>query len=294
MKSYVLVTAAYNEEKLLPLTIQSVITQQLPPQRWIIVSDGSTDHTDEIVLDHAVRNPFIQLLRIRDEHPRDFAAQVNAINTGFRELSKTQYDFIGNLDADISFGPDYFLRLLGEFEKDPDLGLAGGFIHEPNNGVFKPRNANRERSVPHAVQMFRRQCFEEVGGYLPLKYGGPDWHAEVVARMRGWGVRSLPELPVLHHRPTGTASSLVRYKYRQGKLDYSFGSYPLFEIVKCLLRVPDAPVIVGGFARLAGFVGSYFTHEPRLVGDEFMTFLRTEQKQRLFGTFLPHSHPAQG
>jgi len=290
-KSYVLVTAAYNEEKYLPATIASIVAQELQPRKWIIVSDGSTDRTDEIVLEQAARFPFIQLWRITEEHARDFTAQVNAINTGFDQLKEIDYEFIGNVDADVSFEPDYFRRLLGEFEQDSTLGLAGGFIHEAQNGVFSPRTANRERSVPHAVQTFRRECFEEVGRYLPLKYGGPDWHAEVMARMRGWRVQSIRELKVLHHRPTGTAGNVVRYKYRQGKLDYSFGSHPLFEVIKCLRRFPERPFAVGGAARLIGFVGSYLSNDPRLVSEEFVAFLRNEQKQRLLAAFDPGNEP---
>jgi len=283
-RPYVLVTAAYNEDAFLPKTIASVVSQKVPPSKWVIVSDGSTDHTDEIVREQANRHPFIQLLRITEEHPRDFVAQVNAINAGFEQLKGLEYDFIGNVDADISFEPDYFWSLLNKFEEDTNLGLAGGFIHEAQDGVFRARKGNRERSVPHAVQMFRRKCFEQIGGYLPLKYGGPDWHAEVVARMRGWRVRSFPQLRVLHHRPTGTAAGVIRYRYRQGKLDYSFGSYAPFEVVKCLLRLPERPFVVGGAARLLGFIWSYLGNEPRLVAGEFMAFLRAEQRQRLLSS----------
>jgi biofilm PGA synthesis N-glycosyltransferase PgaC len=284
-RSYVLATAAYNEERFLGKTIASVVSQTVRPEKWIIVSDGSTDRTDAIVQEYSNQYSFIQLLRISEEHPRDFAAQVNAINQGFAQLKRTDYAFIGNLDADVSFEEDYYSRLLEKFDQDSRLGLAGGFIFEEQGGVFRSRRANREESVPHAIQLFRRECYESIGDYLPLKYGGPDWHAEVVARMKGWRGRTFPELKVFHHRPTGTASGLLKYKYRQGKMDYAFGSYPLFEIIKCLIRLPEKPFVIGGATRLLGFAGSYLRKEKRPVSNEFIAFLRGEQKHRVLAFF---------
>src|ERR1022692_4850163 len=98
---YVLVTAAYNEGGFIENTIRSVISQEVPPARWVIVSDGSTDNTDEIVKRYAAQYDFIQLYRITEDHPRNFAAQVNAINAGIAQLSGAEYEFIGNMDADV-------------------------------------------------------------------------------------------------------------------------------------------------------------------------------------------------
>src|SRR4051794_28454197 len=128
-RGYVLVTAAYNEERFIERPLATVVSQTLLPLKWIVVSDGSTDRTDAIVLDYARRYPFIHLHRITEDHPRNFAAQVYAINAGFAELKGDCYDYIGNLDADISLEPTYFAELIARLEADPRLGLAGGFIH---------------------------------------------------------------------------------------------------------------------------------------------------------------------
>ena len=288
-KAYVLATAAYNEEAYLEKVLDSVVSQTVRPKKWIIVSDGSTDRTDEVVQKYAGQYPFIQLLRITEEHPRNFAAQVNAINAGFARLKGMDYSYIGNLDADVSFGPSYFGELLGKFDQDRSLGLAGGAIFEEKGGEFRSRRSNSIRAVPHAVQLFRRECYEVFGGYLPLKYGGPDWHAEIVARMKGWGVESFPDLRVFHHRPTGTADRLSRHVFRQGCLDYSVGSYPLFEILKCIRRLRERPLITGAVIRLAGFAWSYCRREERQVPQEIVDFLRSEQKERLRALVWPSS-----
>lgn len=279
-KAYVLVTAAYNEEGFIEKTINAIVSQTVLPRKWIIVSDGSTDRTDQIVQDYASEYSFIQLIRISGEHPRNFAAKVSAINAGLARLDGIRYDFIGNVDADVSFVASYYSELLEKFEHDRRLGLAGGFIVEENAGGVRNRHTNRIRSVAGALQLFRRECFEAIGGYLPLRCG-EDWHAEVAARMNGWHVQAFPELKVFHHRATGTADGLLRHCFRQGQMDYSFGSDPLFELLKCILRFREKPLVAGGLARMAGFTWSSCIREEREVSREFVDFLRREQKERL-------------
>ncbi len=280
-RKYVLVTAAYNEERMIEQVLRSVVKQTVLPTRWVVVSDGSTDRTDEIVRRYALENPFIQLFRLTKAHKRNFGAQVDAINEGVAQLVGLDYKYIGNLDADVSFDSDYFDKVIEEFEKDSKLGLAGGFITEEQDGVFKNRKRNSIDSVAHAVQLFRRECFETVGGYVPLKYGGPDWQAAVTARMKGWKVKSFPELSIRHHRPTGTADTWQRDCFRQGCMDFSLGSHPIFELFKCFRRTTDRPFVIGAITRLYAFGWCYWTRQPREVSDEFLHFLRAEQMSRL-------------
>jgi poly-beta-1,6-N-acetyl-D-glucosamine synthase len=282
---YVLVTAAYNEEAYIGRTIESIVAQTVLPDRWAIVSDGSMDRTDEIVNSYAARYPFIQLVRITEEHPRNFAAQVFAINYGYRQLQKRDFEFIANVDSDVSFEPTYFSRLLKRFGEDPSLGLAGGYIHEKRNGQFEVRPMNSERSVAHAVQMFRRECFDAIGGYLALPYGGPDWYAQVSARMHGWQVRAFPDLPVCHYRPTGGADRPFPGLYRQGRMDYSVGSYPPFEVLKIVRRFQAKPYVIGALVRLSGFLTGYLRREKRPVSQEFVRFLRAEERSRFRAFF---------
>ena len=121
---YVLVTAARNEEKYIEQTLRSVTAQTVKPIEWVIMSDGSTDRTDEIVSAYASEHPFVRLSRITDDHPRNFAAQVMAINAGCEQLRTSAYDFIGNLDADVRFEPRYFETLLQRFAEDDEIGRA--------------------------------------------------------------------------------------------------------------------------------------------------------------------------
>jgi poly-beta-1,6-N-acetyl-D-glucosamine synthase len=286
--SYVLITAAYNEEANIEKTIESVLSQTLLPLRWVVVSDGSVDQTDEIVEKYANRHSFIRFLRVVRAPGRSFGSKVRALHAGNAMLKDVGYEFIGNLDADVSVPPSYFEDLISHFAGRPLLGLAGGFVVEESYGEFRDRKQNRVYSVAHAAQVVRRGCYEAIGGYAVLEYGGEDWHAQTCAKMNGWEVEAFPELKIFHHRLTGEADNLLRHKFRQGRMDYSFGSYPLFETLKCLERVSARPFFIGSLTRLAGFICSWICQEQRPVSEEFIAYLRAEQKEKVaeFATAL--------
>jgi glycosyltransferase involved in cell wall biosynthesis len=287
--SYALVTAAYNEEKIIEQVIQSITNQRLLPQKWIIVSDGSTDRTDEIVQHYSTRHRFMELLRITEDHPRNFNAQLNAINLGLSRLKNTDCAFIANLDADITLEPDYFDRLLNEFAKDPELGLAGGYIYEKQGGEFRCRPGNSISSVAHGVQCFRRECLEVLGGYSPFSWGGTDTHAGICLRMLGWKVESIPALKAFHHRPTGGGFGAIRYRFRGGLMDHYLGTHPLFELFRIARRMAAKPYFIGGAVRLSGFLWAYCKGAKREVPQEYIDFVRSEQMAKLRATFGLHS-----
>jgi biofilm PGA synthesis N-glycosyltransferase PgaC len=279
-RAYVLATAAYNEEENIEKPIESVLAQTELPQRWVIVSDGSLDRTDEIVQRYAEKHSFIRFLRVTRPPGRSFRTKVMALQAGIDLLADVPFKYIGNLDADVSIGPSYFADLITKLEREPGLGIVGGFVCEEEGGEFRSRSSNRTYSVAHAGQLVRRECYEAIGGYAVLEYGGEDWHAQTTARMMGWSAEAFPELEIQHHRHTGEGGNLVRHKFRQGRMDYAFGSDPIFETFKCLQRLAERPLLLGSFARLAGFFWSSMIREPRPVSDEFIAFLRDEQKKK--------------
>lgn len=283
MKStnYVLVTPARNEEAFIEKTLQSVTRQSVLPQKWVIVSDGSTDRTDEIVTEYAQRYPFIQLVRKTADKKRTFSSKVYAFRTGYAQLQGIDYDFIGMLDADVSFGPDYYENILRKFHQDDSLGLAGGIRYDLCNGKFV-RVLCAKNSVGGPYQLFRRQCFEAIGGFTPIKIGGEDAVAEINARMHGWRVESFPEYKVYHYRRTGTATkSALGVHFQNGVKCYLLGYHPLFHLVKSVYRIKDRPVFFGSLWLLAGYIYAAIRHLPRPVTKDMMHFLRTEQLVRV-------------
>jgi biofilm PGA synthesis N-glycosyltransferase PgaC len=168
--SYVLITPARNEEAYIAQTLKSVTSQTVLPLRWVIVSDGSTDRTDAIVSKYATEHSWIELLRMPERTERHFAGKVYAFNAGLDRVKHLDYDIIGNLDADVSFEPDYLEYLLEKFESMPKLGVAGTNRWE-GTVMYDYRVSNID-DVAGACQLFRRECFEAIGGYKPVKTAG--------------------------------------------------------------------------------------------------------------------------
>ena len=203
--SYVLITPARNEADLIGGTIRAVIGQTVLPRRWVIVSDGSTDKTDEIVSKYAAENPWIELLRLPERPDRQFAAKARAFNAGYERLSGLEFDVVGNLDADITFDPSYMAFLLDRFRENPQLGVAGTpFVEGDDHSrhSYAHRFAQLEH-VSGACQMFRRACFEAVGGYVPVRGGAVDWIAVTTARMKGWETRTFVDMDLSSPSPDG-------------------------------------------------------------------------------------------
>jgi glycosyltransferase involved in cell wall biosynthesis len=286
--SYILLTAARNEEAYIEKTIESVLSQTILPRKWVIVDDGSLDDTSKIVRKYGEHHQFICMLQRNKTAHRDFASKVDALNDGFDFLGEISDEFIGNLDADITFGPSYYADLIGRFKNNPSLGIAGGFVYEERGGAFQSRRSNSTQSVGHAAQLVRRECFKAIGGYLPLRYGGEDWCAEISARMAGWCVEAFPEIKVFHHKSGGPVNKRVGAAFRQGLMDYSLGSLALFELFKCLVRISERPFVIGAVSRLAGFSLGHLRRDEIAVPREVAELLRREQKERLW-SWLPGS-----
>ena len=206
LPSYVLVTPARNEEDYIEKTIRSVISQTVLPLKWIVVSDGSTDRTDEIVQKYLPRYPWMELVRMSERRERNFAGKATCFLAGYRKLGDLRSDIIGNLDADISFEKDFFEYSLDKFREMPELGVAGAPFTE--GGFRYDYNYVNIEHVSGPTQLFRRDCFEEIGGYLPIKGGGIDLVAVITARMKGWKTRTFTERFSVHHRPMGTGSEV--------------------------------------------------------------------------------------
>jgi glycosyltransferase involved in cell wall biosynthesis len=284
--SYVLITAARNEESYIERTIQSVIAQTILPKKWVIVSDGSTDNTDKIVKSYARERGWIEFIRMHDHEDRQFAAKVHAFNAGYEKVRSLDYDIIGNIDADISFGEDFFEYLLEKFQSMPELGVAGTDYIEGDFHSFKDSFIN-VCHVNGQCQMFRRQCFEDIGGYLPIKEGGIDWVAVTSARMKGWKTYSFQDKTYIHHQPMGrTHGNTLSARIHYGKKDYFCGGHPLWEIFRGFFQMTRKPYIIGGLLLLSGYFWSWITRKERPVSNELMNFYRQEQLQRLKNLLL--------
>lgn len=278
---YVLITPARDEAQHIEGTIQSVIKQTVRPLKWVIVSDGSTDGTDDIVRKYTLDNPWIELVRTPERRERHFAGKVHAFNAGYARLNELEYAAIGNLDADISFDEDYFSFLLGKLVNDPKLGLVGTPFRDASSAVYDYRFTNIDH-VSGACQLFRRECFEAVGGYVPVKGGCIDHIAVLTARMKGWKTRTFTEKVSMHHRAMGTAQQgMLLARFRNGGKDYAIGNHPAWELFRAVYQMTKRPFIIGGLMIVSGYGWAAVRRAERPVSPELVAFQRREQIERL-------------
>ena len=281
LPSYVIVTPARNEAEFIECTLKSVVAQTVCPLRWVIVSDGSTDGTDEIVGRYAAQYPWIELVRMPERTERNFAGKVLAFNAGHARVKDLNYQVIASLDGDISFDSDYFEFLLKKLIDDPQLGLTGTPFQELSGRMYDYRFVSVEH-VSGACQVFRRECFESIGGYVPVKGGSIDHIAVISSRMKGWKTRTWTEKVCIHHREIGTAQrNVVGSKFKYGIKDYRIGNHPLWELLRACYQMAQPPVCVGGLALGAGYFWAMLRRFERPVPRDLVRFHRKEQISRL-------------
>jgi glycosyltransferase involved in cell wall biosynthesis len=279
---YVLITPARNEEAFIEKTIQSMIQQTILPIKWVIVNDGSTDNTGNIVKRHLSKYNWMEMVEMPQRRDRSFAKKVHSFNAGFERVNGLEYEVIGNLDADISFDKDHFEFLLSKFREDSSLGVAGTVFREDGGYSSEADSFEGHTHVSGQCQLFRRQCFAEIGGYVPHRAGGIDWIAVVTARMRGWKTQSFRERWFFHHRHLGTAErGFLAASFSYGEKDYYMGGHPAWELFRVMYRMTKNPYLLSGGALGLGYLWAFLSRTPRPVSDEFIKFHRGEQMTKL-------------
>ena len=279
--SCILVTPARNEEAFIEKNIQSVVSQTVRPTRWVIVNDGSTDDTATIAHRYAALHDWIEVVDMPEHRDRSFAAKARCFAAGYVRVKLIDHDIIGNLDADISFEKDHLEFLLQRFAEDPQLGVAGTIFKEEGYSS-EIDSFEGQTHVAGQCQLFRRECFEAIGGYVPHKAGGIDWIAVTTARMKGWRTRSFREKWFFHHRSLGTAErSKLASSFSYGEKDYYLGNHPLWQLFRVVYRMAKRPYVIDGLAVGFGYLWAAFRRIDRPVSADLMRFHRAEQMRKL-------------
>jgi glycosyltransferase involved in cell wall biosynthesis len=282
MPLYVLITPARNEEAFLEKTIESVIHQTYLPLKWVIVNDGSTDSTGAIAERYAAQHDWIEVVNRPVRKERNFAAKVHAFNAGQERVRNLNYRIIANLDSDVILDQDHFEFLLEKFGQDPRLGVAGTIFREKSGYNSGRDSFEGQTYVSGQCQVFRRECFEEIGGYFANKAGGIDWIAVETARMKGWKTRSYREKSFFHHRPLGTADrGALAASFSYGQKDYFLGGSPVWELFRVTYRLTKRPYILDGLALGLGYGLAAARRLDRPVSKELVAFYRREQMKKL-------------
>ncbi len=278
---YVVITPVRDEERHVAATVRSVAAQTIPPAEWIIVDDGSSDRTGDILDQYAAQFPWIRVVhRPNRGFRKSGGGVIEAFYDGYSALRHDDWEFVVKLDGDLTLSPDYFEKCFEHFNEQPKLGIGGGAICHEVDGELKVE-ANPKFHVRGATKIYRRACWEAIGGLWPA----PGWDTidEAKANMLGWNSDSFGELRLVHHRLTGSADGLLRDRMKHGLACYVSGYHPLFLAVSCLYRIVQKPYFIGSFAICYGFVKGYVDHVPRVNDTRLIGYLRAQQLRRLCG-----------
>jgi glycosyltransferase involved in cell wall biosynthesis len=278
---YVVITPVRDEERHVEATVRSVASQTIPPTEWIIVDDGSSDRTGDILDRYATQFPWICVIhRPNRGFRKSGGGVIEAFYDGYSALRHDDWEFVVKLDGDLTLPPDYFEKCFEHFNEQPKLGIGGGAIYHEVDGELKVE-ANPKFHVRGATKIYRRACWEAIGGLWPA----PGWDTidEAKANMLGWKSDTFGELQLLHHRLTGSADGLLRDRMKHGLACYVSGYHPLFLAVSCLYRIAQKPYFIGSFAICYGFVKGYVDHVPRVNDTRLIGYLRAQQLRRLCG-----------
>lgn len=278
----VLISPVRNEEHYLEKTIESVANQKLTPKEWLIVDDGSTDKTSEILQKAAEKYSWIHVITKPDRGKRSVGpGVVEAFYYGYERLKTKDYDFIGKLDGDLEFKPEYFSSLLAYFREDPHLGSASGKSYLLEDGKLTLERMADEM-VAGQINFYRRQCFEDIGGLVrEVHWDGIAFHR---ARMKGWRTRSIndPNLIFIHQRLMGSSEKgIIEGRLRWGKGQYFMGTHPLYIFAIGLYRMWEKPYVIGGILIVVGYFKAMLDKMPRYEDPEFRRSLHAWQMARL-------------
>lgn len=277
---YVIITPVRDEERFIRYTLDSVVNQTVKPVEWVIVNDGSTDRTGEIINKYSRDHSWIKSIHRENRGYRKAGGGViDAFYEGYAALTTDNWEFIVKLDGDLSFQEEYFERCLEKFQTDLKLGVGGGDVYNLIEGRLELEKQPRFH-VRGATKIYKRSCWDAIGGLLTA----PGWDTldEVKANMLGWATYGFPDLRVTHHRVTGAADGTWRNAVKNGLADYICGYQPLFMVAKCVKRLGEKPYLLGSLGHLYGFGRGYLKGIPQVDDPRLIRYLRGQQLNRLF------------
>lgn len=275
---YYIVIPSYNEEALIALTLESLISQTVLPSKIVVVNDNSTDRTAEIVLDFAKENPFISLVNKTSENIHLPGSKViQAFQKGFETLDEN-YDLIVKIDSDLIFPSNYFETVIKHFQSDETIGMAGGFCYIEKNGDWILENLTDKDHIRGALKAYRKETFKQIGGLKPAM--GWDTVDELLCKFYNWKVVTDESLHVKHLKPTG-ANYNKTARYKQGEAFYTLGYGFLITAIASLKLAmrKGKPLLFIDYIK--GFWKAKSEKKPMLVNAEQAQFIRKYRLQKM-------------
>ncbi len=285
MRGYLLVVPAYNEAAHMATLLDSLVNQTVPPARIVVVDDGSTDGTAQVVRAFQADHPTVALVRNDKKEPRSSGSKVvRAVERGLATADLSDYAYVGKVDADLEFPPAYFESLLDAMENDAALGLVGGVCAIPDaDGAWEIEKLAKSDHVRGALKFYRVQAFREMGGLDAVM--GWDTLDEFKLRYHGWKVRTRPDLVVKHFRPTNLVSDWKSIERKHGTMFYQHRYGLVLSFLSCLKRgLKHKPYLLSGLVAFLAYLRARSEKKPRAISPELGAFIRRYRFRSMFGS----------
>ena len=278
-EKYIIITPVRDEEAYIEKTIKSVVQQTIRPVEWVIVNDGSSDNTGNIIDKYANQHSWIHACHRENRGFRKAGGGViEAFYEGYNKLQSTDWDYIVKLDGDLSFDKDYFKNCLLEFQKNPKLGVGGGTIYNlVDTSLIEEKSHSFH--VRGATKIYKRDCWNNIGELIRA----PGWDTldEVKANMMGFETKSFSKLKLIQHRFTGAADGKWQNWVKNGMANYISGYHPLFMIIKCVKRIIQKPYFICSLGLFYGFCKGYLSNISQVNDKSLIAYLRKQQINKL-------------
>ena len=263
-------------------TLDTVIAQSVRPAKWVIVDDGSSDESPQILAEYAAANDWIEVVTRADRgHRAVGGGVVDAFYAGYATIDPTAFDFVCKLDLDLSLPPRYFEALMVRMEADPRIATCSGKAYVREGDRLVSENHGDDTSLG-MTKFYRVACFEAIGGFVrQVMWDGIDCHR---CRMAGWIACSWddPELRFVHLRPMGSSQQGIYVgRMRHGYGQYFMGTGFVYMAASAVSRIGERPYLLGSLAMLWGWLRSALRREPRYDDPEFRAFLRRYHRRVL-------------
>ena len=264
-------------------TLDSMVAQNEHPTRWVIVDDGSTDETPQILADYAAAHDWIHVVAKPDRGHRAVGPGViDAFYAGLDTVTVEDYTYLCKLDLDLDLPPAYFSGLMNRMEANPRVGTCSGKTwYAGPNGERISEGIGDEMSIG-ASKFMRVACFQQIGGFVrEVMWDGIDCHK---ARQKGWIATSWndAELQFEHLRPMGSSQqNIFAGRRRHGFGQYYMGTHPLFIVASAINKMRQPPYILGGLAIIQGYFTSWLRGVKRQGDQDLIAFIRSYQLRAL-------------
>ena len=282
---YLLVSPCRNEADYMEQTLDSVVSQSIKPEKWIIVDDGSTDETPSILAEYASRYSFIEIVTRENRGHRSVGPGViDAFYSGYQQADVSNYDFLCKLDLDLDLPLAYFEGLMKLMDSNKQLGTCSGkpYYRNPGKKTLISEGCGDESSVG-MTKFYRVACFKQIGGFVrQVMWDGIDSHR---CRMLGWQSISVDdaELRFIHLRAMGSSGkNIIEGRIRHGFGQYFMGTHIVYMMAVAFNRLRFQPHLIGGLAMFWGYFKSLVSLKPRLDDPATIRFIRRYQWACLF------------